>query len=44
MKKTKLIFIGSGGHASVLLSVAESNNAIKVVGVFDHNQAIKYQN
>lgn len=41
MKQTKLIFIGSGGHASVLLSIAESNDTVKVVGVFDYNRAIK---
>ena len=35
---TKLIFIGSGGHARVLLSIAENNNSIKVEGVFDDNE------
>ena len=41
METTKLIFIGSGGHARVLLSIVESNNSIKVEGVFDHNETIK---
>ena len=41
MEKIKLVFVGSGGHAKVLLSIAESNDAIKVEGVFDHNQTIK---
>ena len=41
METTKLIFIGSGGHARVLLSIAENNNSKKVEGVFDHNETIK---
>tara|TARA_B100000767_G_scaffold275531_1_gene313038 strand:- start:4381 stop:4992 length:612 start_codon:yes stop_codon:yes gene_type:complete len=41
MEATKLIFIGSGGHARVLISIAENNNILKVEGVFDHNEKIK---
>ena len=41
MEKTKIIFIGAGGHAKVLASILEAT-ASKLVAVFDPDKTKEY--
>lgn len=38
MKKTKILIIGSGGHAKSCIELLESTNRFKIVGLIDSNK------